>query len=883
MIDALGDARFPYTAGVLSRMQGLSGAHFAAYAEDGRVTASSLASLEVLPPDVRSLPAAVHVDALGGNREANVGGTRYLVASLRSSGGLRGTSLLVLYPETSWRQARWEAAMPPLMLGAGSLGLMVLATSWVAHRITARIGRVQGQVARIVDGDFREQLPDGQQDEVADLSRSINYLCIRLREMQRTIRETERSRLLAQFAAGLAHQLRNALTGARMSVQLHARRHPAPDGDQSLSVALRQLAMTEEQVKGLLSLGKVERRPAEPCDLGQIVADVAFLVDPACQHARVSLVHAASGRPLVVLVDPSGVRAALLNLALNAIEAAGPGGTVRLEATADGDEVAVVVADTGAGPPPELAESLVRGVRHQQARGGRPGAGAGPSRGGRPWRSAVLEPGGRRDAVPPRFPRSDRVTAGGCMSRILVVDDEASICWAFRESLGDEGHQVEVAASVEEGLAIAAGGPLDAVVLDVRLPGVDGLTAMGAFRDRIGPAPIIVITAFGNLETAVRAMEGGAFDYLVKPFDLDQATGVVTRALESRRVGTEAPGIARTAFEPEALVGSSPAMQELFKKIALVAPADVPVLITGESGTGKELVARAIHRHSPRRAGPFVPVSLAALSPTLVERELFGHLKGSFTGANQDRPGLLELAAGGTLLLDELGDIPPDLQVKLLRVIEHRAFTPVGDSRPRPTDIRVLAATNRPLGELMAAGRFREDLYFRLSVFPIHVPPLRDRRDDIPALAEHFLRQARLADAADARISQTLIDALRARPWTGNVRELRNAIEHAAIVARGRTLGPEHLPTSTVRLDEPAAIRRDRSRRLARRVDAAADRQSPGRGRRGSLYERFLELAEPPVLQAVMEHCRHNRAAAAEVLGIHRATLRQKLRKYGIG
>ena len=186
----------------------------------------------------------------------------------------------------------------------------------------------------------------------------------------------------------------------------------------------------------------------------------------------------------------------------------------------------------------------------------------------------------------------------------------------------------------------------------------------------------------------------------------------------------------------------------------MVAAADVPVLITGESGTGKELVARAIHRHSPRRPGPFVPVSLAALSPTLVERELFGHLKGSFTGANQDRPGLLELASGGTLLLDELGDISPDLQVKLLRVIEHRDFTPVGDSRPRPTDIRVLAATNRPLGELMAAGRFREDLYFRLNVFPIHLPPLRDRLDDIPALAEHFLRQARLPGRRRTRVSR---------------------------------------------------------------------------------------------------------------------------------
>ncbi len=470
------------------------------------------------------------------------------------------------------------------------------------------------------------------------------------------------------------------------------------------------------------------------------------------------------------------------------------------------------------------------------------------------------------------------------MSRILIVDDEASICWAFRESLGDEGHHVEVAASVEEGLTIAAGGPLDAVVLDVRLPGVDGLTAMGAFRERIGAAPIIVITAFGNLETAVRAMEGGAFDYLVKPFDLDQATGVVTRALEGRGAAGDRPRAPRPPrSEPEALIGRSPAMQELFKKIALVAPADVPVLITGESGTGKELVARAIHRHGPRRAGPFVPVCLAALSPSLVERELFGHLKGSFTGANQDRPGLLELAAGGTLLLDELGDIPPDLQVKLLRVIEHRAFTPVGDTRPRPADIRVLAATNRPLGELMAAGRFREDLFFRLSVFPIHLPPLRDRRDDIPALAEHFLRQSRLADVADTRLAPALVDALRARPWTGNVRELRNAIEHAAIVARGRTLGPEHLPPAAARLDESA---RSSGAELGDRLADWTRRQmtDPSAGPDdSSLYERFLELVEPPLLQAVLEHCRGNRAAAAESLGIHRATLRQKLRKYGMG
>ena len=205
-----------------------------------------------------------------------------------------------------------------------------------------------------------------------------------------------------------------------------------------------------------------------------------------------------------------------------------------------------------------------------------------------------------------------------------------------------------------------------------------------------------MITAFGSLETAVRALEGGAFEYLVKPFDLEQATGVVKRALE--RHAERGPGSPRPLHEPEALIGASPAMQDLFKSIALVAPAGVPVLITGESGTGKELVARAIHRHSARRDGPFLPICLAALSPSLVERELFGHLKGSFTGAVQDRKGLLELAHGGTVLLDEIGDIAPTLQVKLLRAIEHGEVTPVGDARPRPTDIRVIAATNRPLG-----------------------------------------------------------------------------------------------------------------------------------------------------------------------------------------
>jgi two-component system nitrogen regulation response regulator GlnG len=467
------------------------------------------------------------------------------------------------------------------------------------------------------------------------------------------------------------------------------------------------------------------------------------------------------------------------------------------------------------------------------------------------------------------------------MSRILIVDDEASICWAFREFLTDEGHGVDIAASAEEGLKLAEEGPPDAVVLDIRLPGTDGLSALSEFRRRIGPAPIVVITAFGNLDTAVRAMQGGAFDYLVKPFDLDQAATVVKRALEKRSVPGRAAETTE-AEEAEALIGTSPAMQALFKSIALVAPTDVPVLVTGESGTGKELVARAIHRHSGRRAGPFVPICLAALSPGLIERELFGHLKGSFTGAVQDRKGLLELATRGTVLLDEIGDVPPSLQVKMLRTLEHREVTPVGDARPRPTDIRVIAATNRPLGDLMAAGQFREDLFYRLSVFQIHLTPLRDRREDIPALAEHFLRQSRLPDVADPHLDGTVVDELCSRPWAGNIRELRNAIEHAAIVARGRTIRPEHLPASSGGpVGTAASAAGDIGPHLAGWARREVE-QRRGRPGEATLYEQFLELTEPHVLRAVLGACSNNRARAAEVLGIHRTTLRQKLNRYGI-
>jgi signal transduction histidine kinase len=359
VIETLEHVNFPYTASVLARMWGLSGAHFVAYSEDGRVLASSLPEAPAVWPALRTFRAAAHLESLGSSPTAIVSGTRYFAVPLRPSANSGGTSLLVLYPETSWRQARWEAALPPMMLGTGSLALMVLFTSWVAHRISRRIREVQQHVARIAAGDFEGFDPGPRGDEVQDLASSINIMCKQLQEQQQTIRQSERERLLAQLAAGLAHQLRNSLTGARMSVQLHAKRFPPQNGDQSLDVALRQLAMTEEQVKGLLSLGRIERQPRAPCELNRLLGEVALLVNPSCQHAGVQLRHRANHDPIEVVADEAGLRAAILNLTLNAVEAAGSGGEVGLATSAAPGEVTIAVSDTGPGPPPEIAEALL--------------------------------------------------------------------------------------------------------------------------------------------------------------------------------------------------------------------------------------------------------------------------------------------------------------------------------------------------------------------------------------------------------------------------------------------------------------------------------------------------------------------------------------------
>ena len=461
------------------------------------------------------------------------------------------------------------------------------------------------------------------------------------------------------------------------------------------------------------------------------------------------------------------------------------------------------------------------------------------------------------------------------MKHVLIIDDEEAVCWALRRALGREGYSVAVAASGEQGLQLAEVQRPDAVIVDVRLPGIDGLTALGKLNQSTPGVPTIVMTAFGNLSTAVKAVEGGAFDYITKPFDLSQALEAVRRAVSRRPESDSTVVDAAPGEQPEEMIGGGPAMQAVYKRIALVAPRDASVLITGESGTGKELVARAVHRHSARRDRPFLPVHIAALNPNLVESELFGHVRGAFTGATQTRPGMLGLADGGTVFLDELADIPLQVQVKLLRVLEHGELLPVGSTQPQRLDVRILAATHQDLSRCVAEGRFRHDLFFRLNVFAVTLPALRERTEDIEALAEHFLRTF---EPRSLPLAPATLRFLQALPWFGNVRELRNALEHAAIVARGGQLLPEHFPTSIVSSGPTSP-----AEQLAAGVRTwLADRARPGNATPSDLYDQLLKVVEPALLDEVLKRLSGNRWVAAQWLGLNRATVRKKLAAYGL-
>ncbi len=448
-------------------------------------------------------------------------------------------------------------------------------------------------------------------------------------------------------------------------------------------------------------------------------------------------------------------------------------------------------------------------------------------------------------------------------ARIAVLDDERRMADVVAMVLRREGHDVEAFVDPESALASIARTPVDCLVTDLRMPGSDGLAVLRRARVLDPELPVILMTAHGSVTTALAALREGAFDYVEKPFDNDELRALVRRALDVTRLARENRYLRaelRSRYALDAMVAESPAMQGVLDVVRRAARSPATVLVTGESGTGKELVARAVHYHSERVGAPFVAANCRAFAAGVLESELFGHEKGAFTGAERARPGLFERAQGGTVLLDEIGEIGADFQAKLLRVVQERVVMRVGGSEERPIDVRIVAATNRDLRAEVGAGRFREDLYFRLAVIPIALPPLRERREDVLPLARHFLARWNAELGRHVRGFTPEVEALLLRhPWAGNVRELENAIERGVVLGRGDVLGPEDLLLEPV----PAAAR-----------GAGTDRPEH--------LQDFLDRAAAERIGAALAETGGVKLEAARRLGIDRTTLYRLMRRLGM-
>jgi two-component system nitrogen regulation response regulator GlnG len=464
------------------------------------------------------------------------------------------------------------------------------------------------------------------------------------------------------------------------------------------------------------------------------------------------------------------------------------------------------------------------------------------------------------------------------MPTLLVIDDEQSVRYSFRRVFEGEGVQVKTARTALEGLEQVREHSPDVVVLDLQLPDRSGLEVFQDLKGLDPKRPVIFITAHGTTETAIEAMKGGAFDYLVKPVDLDRLSQLLERAFAAARL-MRVPAVLPAEESGDRIVGRSPVMQEMCKAIGRIAPQDVNVLILGESGAGKELVARALYHHSRRAAKPFLAINCAAIPETLLESELFGHEQGAFTGAHRRRIGKFEQCDGGTLFLDEIGDMAPALQAKVLRVLQEQRFERLGSNETLQTRVRVLAATNYDLAKLVEEGRFRKDLYYRLNVTSLRVPPLRERLDDVAELAHYFLFQFNLELGLDLRaFAPETLELLQGYTWPGNVRELQSTIKQAMLNSSGHILLPEFLPPHfgrdqpTVESSKPGATGTD----LHCLIEALLQR-----GER-NLYSQVVETAERALLARVLRYTHGHQAQASELLGINRATLRHKLRALGL-
>ncbi|MCX8087264.1 MAG: nitrogen regulation protein NR(I) [Rhodocyclaceae bacterium] len=457
---------------------------------------------------------------------------------------------------------------------------------------------------------------------------------------------------------------------------------------------------------------------------------------------------------------------------------------------------------------------------------------------------------------------------------VWIIDDDRSIRWVLEKALGREGIDSASFGAADEALAALAKGERPRVLIsDIRMPGASGLDLLREVKARHAELPVIIMTAYSDLDSAVAAFQGGAFEYLPKPFDVDQAVALVRRALEQGGPPPEAASAASVAPE---ILGQAPAMQEVFRAIGRLSQSHATVLINGESGTGKELVARALHRHSPRKDGPFIALNTAAIPRDLLESELFGHEKGAFTGAHSLRRGRFEEAAGGTLFLDEIGDMPAELQTRLLRVLSDGHFYRVGGREPIRANVRVIAATHQNLEQRVKDGLFREDLFHRLNVIRLRLPPLRERREDIPMLARHFLAaSAQSLGVEPKRLSDAALKFLQAAPWPGNVRQLENLCHWLTVMAPGQQIELDDLPAE-MRANPAASTAGDWQTLLASAADEMLARQP------GAIWEELGKIFEATLIRRALAATGGRRIEAAQLLGIGRNTITRKIQELGL-
>ena len=451
------------------------------------------------------------------------------------------------------------------------------------------------------------------------------------------------------------------------------------------------------------------------------------------------------------------------------------------------------------------------------------------------------------------------------MNKILIVDDELNMRLVLQAMLKKEGYAVTTASNGMEALKILKADQMDIVVTDLKMPKLDGMGLLGEIIRDYPSIPVIIITAHGTIATAVDALKKGAFDYITKPFEQDELKQVIQKAVKTRRLDEDEALLNPDDIDRYGIIGSSDRITEIFETIKRVAPTTTTILITGETGTGKELIARAIHRNSPRKNNPFIKINCAAIPESLMESELFGYEKGAFTGAATKKQGRFELAHKGTLFLDEVGELPKDMQVKLLQVIQEQEFERIGGLQTIKVDVRLITATNRNLFEDVKDGRFREDLYYRLNVIPAHLPPLRERKEDIPVLIDFFIEKFnKKLDRSVKYIDEKVTNLLIQYAWPGNIRELENLVERMILMARGDTIVFADLPSelkTTIESDS---------------TNPSGIRQKPFK----DIMKNHMEDIEKQMIISVLEECGNNVTRAAKQLGLSRKGLQLKMMKY---